>query len=870
MHGSEAGLLAVAAPGEIDGAAWDGPRGAGRRSVAVQAGEARVPRRLHDAAGLRLRAHLLDAVGVAVVAAGRDGRVIYVNPLAEELYACSAGDALGRVVADVVSWDLPDEVVEGLMSCAGSTATWTGDVALRDPGVEVAVSITPLAVDGEVVAMVASAADATERNRARASLLHQSLHDDGTGLLNRRGLVAGTAQLIEAHDFGAAPVDTIRIEVHELRMVSDAFGWAEAARVVAQLARSITGAAHRGDLVGRISASSFGVCCPHDLEPEGAVAYAERLVEVVAQPQAIGTSNLDLHASAGIATAGHAGVGVEELFQQADIALTHVRRQGRGGTCHYDPSLRLPIIRQLELEAVIRRAVALGEVALGYQPVVRLADQRVVGAEALLRMVDADGEPIPAFELATAAERSGLIGDLGLLVLQTACRQAARWQRPGADPVGVAVNVSALQLQDPRLAHQVDDALAAAGLDPARLTLEMTETVLMADTDRTARQLARLKMSGVRLAADDFGTGYSSLAYLKRFPLDAIKADLSFVAGLPDSPEDVAVVSAMVAMADALGLTVVAEGVETERQLQALEALGSTYGQGYLWSRAIPGEEVAAVIDRLDVAARSAAAHPGAAPSARQVAMPAADDLEAAFRSFSHEVEAPLAIVRGWADVLAGATGQPVGTAGTDLRRATQRIERVLAGLGTALALEEGRLDLAATTFDLAALVDEVLVEVDPQLRARVTVHRYRGTPPVVFADRLQIAHVITSLVRNAGTWAPLGSRIQLAVVAEPGGFAVRVEDEGPGLSEDEVAVVFRKYGWVARAGDGADMGLYLARGIARAHGGDVSCEPRSPAPGSRFSLHLPGSPAPAATEASRAAADRSLDIARRADGSLT
>ena len=553
-------------------------------------------RRSDDA--VQLRAQVLEAVREAVVAVGPDGTILHVNPPAEQLYGCRAEDAVGRPAAEVLTWDLPRGELSELLACVDGAEPWTGDIALRGVAAgTVTVTLSPVVVDGHVVAVAASAIDATERDAARAALLHLSMHDEVTGLANWRNLFDVVSAGLEQHDFAEGPLSVIRLDLDGLTLVNDAFGHVAADEAIGILAGTVAHAAHRGDLVARISTASFGVYCPHAADEAVAERYADRLREVVRRPRVVGMARLAFQASAGLATSIDGAERADELLQQADIALSRAKEQGTLDTCVYDDALRRQLLDQLELEARIHHTIEAQHVDLGYQPIVGLGHGRIVGAEALLRMTDDDGAPLNAFEVVEVAERYGLIEDLGLLILRTACTEAARWQREQPSRrISISVNVSASQLADDAFPSHVDAALADAGLDPDRLILEITESVLMADSERTIRQLARLKMSGVRISADDFGTGYSSLAYLKRFPLDAIKADLSFVAGLPDSPEDVVVVTAIIALAAAFNLEVVAEGVESPLQLDELQRLGCGYGQGYFWSRAVPAAEMRALL----------------------------------------------------------------------------------------------------------------------------------------------------------------------------------------------------------------------------------------------------------------------------------
>ncbi len=422
--------------------------------------------------------------------------------------------------------------------------------------------------------------------------------------------------------------------------------------------------------------------------------------------------------------------------------------------------------------------------------------------------------------------------------MREACREAARWQREAPERfLTVAVNLSGCQLADVDLADHVARVLDETGLDPARLKLEMTETVLMEDSDRSAAQLARLKMLGVSLSADDFGTGYSSLAYLKRFPIDTVKADLSFVAGLPGSPEDAAVIGAIVGVAGALGLRVVAEGVEREEQRRALVELGCDHGQGWLWSQAVEDGGFLGRVAELDAVA---AARDDASSEAGvdEVDLPDGD-VDTVVGILAHEVRSPLTVLEGYASEL---DGDPAvaGSVGPAIRRAVARIEAVVDRLDDLRALDAGRLRLDAEVLDLDAVVQEVIDDVSGALDVPLRVEALHVGAAMVVADRVRVGQVIENLVRNAARYTPAGHGILLIVSRRGRWVEVAVHDDGPGIPPDRVGLAFRKYGRPDPRTSGTGIGLYLARGIARAHGGDVAYRRRSHRPGSVFTLRLP------------------------------
>jgi EAL domain-containing protein (putative c-di-GMP-specific phosphodiesterase class I) len=300
--------------------------------------------------------------------------------------------------------------------------------------------------------------------------------------------------------------------------------------------------------------------------------------------------------SIGVAFTRSADDDPVELLRRADTAM--YRAKGRGRACYelYDESLRKQANARVEMESELRDALVHGRFRLHYQPIINLEQGHIVGVEALLRLQHPTRGLLAPAEFIDIAEESGLIAPIGQWVLEEACRQQAKWQALLAEPLHMAVNVSGRQVAQPALSAIVDSALAQAGVAPELLTLEMTETVFMEAVHSVVENLQALKDSGVRLGIDDFGTGYSSLTYLRNFPIDVVKVDRSFVAELDDHPQDQAIVSAVVELGHTLDLTTIAEGVETERQLELLRVLGCDLAQGFHFARPRPPDEITELI----------------------------------------------------------------------------------------------------------------------------------------------------------------------------------------------------------------------------------------------------------------------------------
>ncbi|HXY43923.1 MAG TPA: EAL domain-containing protein [Acidimicrobiales bacterium] len=457
---------------------------------------------------------------------------------------------------------------------------------------------TNLLDDPDVAGIVLDARDVTERRALEESLLHQSLHDDVTGLPNRALFMDRVGRAL-SRDLGRASrglVVVMILELDRFKLVVDSFGHRMSDELLVQAAGVLVHNVGVDDTVARLGGGEFAICC-ENLRDEGeALATAARLGDLLPQAMVANGRELQLTASIGIATARNEyGVSPESLLRDADVALS--RAKERGGNRHevFDETARLKALERLELENGLRAAIPLQELRFHYQPTINLADHRVVGAEALVRWQHATRGLLMPAQFIPVAEDTGLVVPLGKAVIEAACRQVDLWRRtPGTADWTVAVNVSGRQLSDAALVAVVQDALANWGVPAAALWLEITESALMADPDEATATLVALHELGVKLAIDDFGTGYSSLTYLRRFPIDALKIDRSFVNGVSENVKDAKIVAAVVALAHAFGIPAVAEGVETASQAAQLVDLGCDLAQGYLWGKPQPAYRLAA------------------------------------------------------------------------------------------------------------------------------------------------------------------------------------------------------------------------------------------------------------------------------------
>jgi diguanylate cyclase (GGDEF)-like protein/PAS domain S-box-containing protein len=453
---------------------------------------------------------------------------------------------------------------------------------------------------------VAMVDDVSQRNRAEAErevleerLRHLALHDPLTGLPNRLLLadrmLEATASLA---DEPGARCAVLFLDLDRFKNVNDSMGHGAGDELLRQVAARLAACARPSDTVARFGGDEFILFLPRVAGPDDALALAERVREVLTAPLELGSYHAYTTASIGVAV-GEAGDTPDELLRNADMAMYHAKASGGVPCAVFDRSMHHAVVERLRLETDLRAAVERGELKLFFQPIVSLATGGVAGAEALARWDHPVHGRVPPDRFILLAEDTGLIGALGGWVLNEAARQVAEWRAtlPVAADLEVSVNLSAQQLREPGLVDAVASTLREHDLPPGALKLELTESSLVQDPVAAAGVLRALKKRDVQVYLDDFGTGYSSLSSLHRLPLDALKIDRSFVAGLDGGStgahKGAEIVGTIVALARSLGVRVVAEGVETREQLHALQLLGCDFAQGYLIGRPVPADEFA-------------------------------------------------------------------------------------------------------------------------------------------------------------------------------------------------------------------------------------------------------------------------------------
>ena len=445
--------------------------------------------------------------------------------------------------------------------------------------------------------LVGSITDITDRRDLEEQLRHQALHDSLTGLPNRALVLDRAERMLAAARRNDGSVSLLFIDLDNFKEVNDGFGHATGDELLAAVGARLRRVAREADTVGRLGGDEFVVLIEHGALADASELLAQRVRDVLHPPFLLDGREYLVSVSIGIATASDGTA--EELLQEADVAMYQAKSSGKNRCVSFRPRMQFAAHARLQLEMDLTSAISGGQLRVHYQPIFNLEHRDICGMEALVRWQHPERGLLPPSEFLPLAEASGrLIVDLGRFVLSEACRAAAGWHRLGAH-LDVTVNLSARELQSDGIVTDVAGALAESGLEPAHLVLEVTETAMMHEPDSVVARMTKLKSLGVRLSVDDFGTGYSSLSSLRRFPIDVLKIDRSFVESSSNSPEDASVVQTLVSLGRTLGLEIVAEGVELASQLDAVREAGCNSAQGFLLGRPLDREQLDALVATL-------------------------------------------------------------------------------------------------------------------------------------------------------------------------------------------------------------------------------------------------------------------------------
>lgn len=559
---------------------------------------------------------VFDSVTTALVVIERSGRISDVNPAAQRLLGDVStlldrplDEALLMVGRDgaprpmLATAELDDVLLSGtwgrtdvrLVNASGRAVLEQGDPVAAEHLVAADVSIVPFTQDDLCVGGLVLVTDNAEREAARERLAWQAAHDPLTGLVNRAVVTERIElALIGARRSGAWP-SVLFCDLDRFKHINDSFGHGAGDKLLTVAAERLLRCVRSIDTVARLGGDEFVILCESAGDTELVKGIAERILEALMEPFEVSDERTHVSVSIGVAHAGPQHTSADSLLHEADLAMYRAKERGRNCFDVADEGLRVNAAERVLLERGLRSAIARRELSVAYQPVKRADTDELVGFEALARWVHPVLGVVRPDRFVPVAEETGLIQALGDRMLDLACRDVATWNRErleqGLDPLTVHVNISGRDLQSPHLLARVRDALRRHDVPPHWLVLEMTETMLLDDPDKALDRLRELKLAGIRVAIDDFGTGYSSLAYLRRYPVHMVKIDREFVAEIAASTQDQCIVQAMVDLARGLDYVVLAEGVETNAELEVLRRLGCQMVQGYLIGRPMPSED---------------------------------------------------------------------------------------------------------------------------------------------------------------------------------------------------------------------------------------------------------------------------------------
>ncbi|NTV09796.1 MAG: EAL domain-containing protein [Zoogloea sp.] len=569
-----------------------------------------------------LKDAILESAEYAIVYTDSQGFIHTLNPAAARMLGWPAEELVGKETPlvyhsqeDVARWSAQHHA-EGFAAIAAETRAHQGStheiILRRRDGSTFPASVAMSTVvdhSGEIRGYLSIVQDITQRRATESRILQLAHYDSLTTLPNRTLLKQRLDDAIRNAASEDRKVAVLFIDLDRFKYVNDSLGHQVGDELLQAVSRRFSTCVRERDTVARMGGDEFVVVLTGLETPEISAEVAERILASLQHPVVVGGHPLTISPSIGISLYPDDGGDGDTLIKHADVAMYLAKERGRNNFQYFESNLSARYSERLDLENRLREAVEHMRFELAYQPQVDTMTGELIGIEALVRWRDIDGRLIPPDHFIPVAEDSGLIVPIGEWVLNEACRQSAAWQARGLALVPIAVNLSARQFEHADLLDSIRSALAESGLAPASLDLELTESLVMGNPERTREILKACKELGLMISVDDFGTGYSSLAYLKRFPIDRLKIDRSFIKDIVDQPDDAAIARTIVAMAHTLRITVIAEGVETESQLGLLRRWGCDAYQGYLCSRPLDGEAMSALLEGMRAAGHTTLAH---------------------------------------------------------------------------------------------------------------------------------------------------------------------------------------------------------------------------------------------------------------------
>jgi diguanylate cyclase (GGDEF)-like protein/PAS domain S-box-containing protein len=547
----------------------------------------------------------LDSIGDAVVCTDVSGNVTFLNPIAEALTGWPADEAVGRPfiqvfrIIDVSNHRRAIDPMASVIKANKASNLPEGSILIRRDGIESAIEDSTAPIHdrrGRVTGGVMVFHDVTQARAMAQKMSHLAQYDYLTDLPNRLLLNDRLSQAVSAAHRHQNHLAVLYVDVDRFKHVNDSLGHLIGDKLLLSIAHRLVASVRSSDTISRQGGDEFVILLSSIAHAADAALSAQKILTAASMPYRVEQHDLQITVSVGIAIYPDDGADAETLVKNADIAMLSAKDNGRNNYQFFKPTMNEHALERQSIEGNLRHALDRGEFILHYQPKVDLEAQTLTGAEALIRWRQPERGIVFPKDFIPIAEQCGYIVPIGRWVLREACRQRRTWLDAHLAPIPIAINISAVELRSNNFVEHVRDILQETGLEPRYLELELTETAFMQDPQSTIAVLQALKDIGIKLTLDDFGTGYSSLSYLKRFPIDALKIDKSFVRGLCTDSDDSKLVSAVINLGRSFHLQVIAEGVETREQFIALQAQNCAEGQGYYFQKPIAADEFAKLL----------------------------------------------------------------------------------------------------------------------------------------------------------------------------------------------------------------------------------------------------------------------------------